>query len=313
MKRDFTLAILLLIFLSTNAISQNNEELYDKACGCIEEIDLGIDRKLQFEEVESCIETAIGGNQMISKLQAVFEQVKKDSIADLGKKTEKREYNVTINNREGYDDLEEELLRNCAAMKRVMTTSNVASEVSLSDKKNAKKLYDKGMELYRTKDFKGSKKQFAKATKKDPNFAWAWDMLGISSRNLGEYEKAIVAYDKSIALDPKGRMPLMNKPIAYSLNEQNDEAINAYEEFIAIFPEDPEGYYGIGRIYHILEDYGKALDNTMKAYLLYKEIKSPYAQDAERNLALIYNDLKSLERLEIWEIYAKKHNIQIGG
>lgn len=315
MKKDFILIFLLLVFLNTNGIGQSevNEELFDKACGCIAEVDLGIERKLQFEAVESCIETAIGGDQMLSQLQAVFQQIKKDSIASVDNKSEKREYNVTINNREGYDDLEEQLLRNCPAMKRIMTTSNVASEVSLSDKKSARKFYDKGMELYRAKDFNGSKKQFTKATRKDPNFAWAWDMLGISLRNLEEYDKAIEAYDRSIELDPKGRMPLMNKPIAYSLNEQNDEAIKAYEDFITIFPEDPEGYYGIGRIYHILEDYGKAVDNTMKAYLLYKEIKSPYAQDAERNLGLLYNDLKNTDRLDIWEIYAQKHKIQIGG
>lgn len=308
------LTILAMILSLTYVQAQDDSanEQYDKSCSCIEEIDLGLERNEQFEEVESCIESAISVNQMMSKLQAVLEQSKKDSIADIGKEKEKREYNVTINNREGYDDLEETLLRNCAAMKRIMTTSNVVSEASLSDKKSARKSYDKGLELYRNKEFIAAKKHFTKATKKDPNFAWAWDMLGITLRNLEDYKNAIVAYERSIALDPMGRMPLMNRPIAYSLNGQNEKAIDTYKTFIEAFPEDPEGYYGIGRIYHLMEDYGEALDNTMQAYWLYKEIKSPYAQDAERNLALIYNDLKDKDRLDIWEIYSEKHNIKVG-
>jgi cytochrome c-type biogenesis protein CcmH/NrfG len=37
----------------------------------------------------------------------------------------------------------------------------------------------------------------------DPEFAFAWDNLGISYRRLNNYDKAIDAYSKSIAIDPK--------------------------------------------------------------------------------------------------------------
>lgn len=307
---NFLWVILLLI--TTNLYAQEvNDSSFDSSCECIGKIDLGQNRQEQFEQVKECIESSIMSNQLISKLQAVLEQSKKDSIAAIGKDEEPREYNVNIDDREGYEDLEEKLLRNCAAMKRVMTTSNVASEVSISDKKSAKKAYDKGMDLYRAKNYVSAIKQFEKATKKDPSFAWAWDMLGISLRNMKRYDEAVLAYDKSINLDPLGRMPLMNKPIAYSLNGKNEKAIEAYKHFINTFPDDPEGYYGIGRIYHIIENYDEALDNIMKAYWMYKEIKSPYVQDAERNLAIIYNDLKDKDKLDIWKIYAEKHKIRI--
>jgi cytochrome c-type biogenesis protein CcmH/NrfG len=34
----------------------------------------------------------------------------------------------------------------------------------------------------------------------DPEFAFAWDNLGISYRRLNNYDKAIDAYSKSIAI-----------------------------------------------------------------------------------------------------------------
>jgi tetratricopeptide (TPR) repeat protein len=48
----------------------------------------------------------------------------------------------------------------------------------------------------------------------DPEFAFAWDNLGISQRRLNNYDKAIFAYSKSLAIDPK-LMPLQNIAVAY--------------------------------------------------------------------------------------------------
>ena len=39
--------------------------------------------------------------------------------------------------------------------------------------------------------------------------------------------------------------------------KEYEKAIEAYKEFIKVFPEDPEGYYGIGRIYHLQGNYEK--------------------------------------------------------
>lgn len=304
--------ILILIVLSSsiNLLSQGYSDEYDKACSCIGEINLALDRKDQFTEVESCIESAISVNQMLTKLKAVLEQSKKDSIAAIGKKEEKREYNVVINDREGYDDLEEQLLRTCSTMKRIMTTSNEVSEVSISDKKSAKKAYDAGMENYRGKNMPAAIKQFKKAVRKDPSFAFAWDMLGISYRKNEQYDLAIKAYDKSIALDPKGRMPLMNLPIAYSLKGDIDKAIEGYIKLNHIFPDDPEGHYGIGRMYHAKGDYTAALESMVQALKGYNKINSPYAQDAEANLGLYYRELKERGQLDIWKTFAKKYDIK---
>ncbi|MBL4663695.1 MAG: tetratricopeptide repeat protein, partial [Flavobacteriaceae bacterium] len=148
--------------------------------------------------------------------------------------------------------------------------------------------------------------------KKDRNFAYAYDMVGISYRRMNDYKKALKYYNKSLKLDPKGRMPLLNKPIAYALMEDYQSSIEGYLEFIDVFPDDPEGFYGIGRIYHVLGDYENALDNMMKSYVLYNEIESPYARDAEANLSLFYKELKEKNQLDLFTRLAKKYKIEIG-
>jgi hypothetical protein len=62
-------------------------------------------------------------------------------------------------------------------------------------------------------------------------------------------------------------------------------------------------------MYHNKGDYENALDNTMKAYVLYNEISSPYARDAESNLELFYRELKEKGQLDLFKKIAKKHNI----
>jgi tetratricopeptide (TPR) repeat protein len=46
--------------------------------------------------------------------------------------------------------------------------------------------------------------KFEEATKEDPNLAQAWNGLGYSLRKLGDYRKALAAYDKAIGLRPGG-------------------------------------------------------------------------------------------------------------
>ena len=108
-------------------------------------------------------------------------------------------------------------------------------------------------------------------------------------------------------------MPLMNKPIAYERMGKLDEALEGYQKFMEVFPDDAEGFYGIGRIYHLKGDYENGLDHMMKAYVMYNKEKSPYARDAEANLGIMYRELKQKSQLELFDRMAKKNNIQIGG
>lgn len=319
-RRMKTIKTVAFLLLSISALAQSSdiEVVSEKACTCLDEVNQGLVQTKMYEEIKSCIESSITSEQLMSKLFGAFEQIKKDSVAESNvlvtedTASAPKNINITIVTNLDYEEVEEHLLRNCARMQQLMTTENRQSEVSVSDKEAALKLYDDGMDVYRAKDYKGAIVKFKKAIKKDRNFAYAYDMVGISYRRLDDYKNALKYYNKSIKLDPEGRMPLMNIPIAYALMKDYEKSIDGYLKFIEVFPDDPEGFYGIGRIYHIQGDYEKALDNMMKSYVMYNEIESPYARDAESNLSLFYRELKEKDQLDLFTRMAKKHKIEIG-
>ncbi len=311
------LLVLNIFFLFPSLRAQDTEitDAADEACICISKIDVSTERQKKYAEVKECISSTILMQQMNNSLMGMMEKTKDtlEKIEDLSKVDSMtiEDDNYVIVADKNYEEIEEYLLRNCESMKSVMTTDEVISKTSISDKKKAKKLYDEGLIFFKKESYDMAISKFQKAVKKDRQFAFAWDMLGYSYRKQEKYKKAILCYDKSIAADPKGRMPLMNKPIAYALMGDHENAIKGYEHFIEVFPDDPEGYYGIGRIYHLQGDYENALDTTMKAYLMYNAIKSPYARDAEHNLSLFYKELKAKDQLDLFNKMAEKHNIKI--
>ncbi len=317
MKRFFIL--LLIGFFSICSNAQDNIEtkkITEDACECASKIDISIKQEKRYEQVNQCIEVAITSFQLKSSLLGLTEKTK-DTLSKIVDKEKMdtlnipQEVDIVINPTKDYKTIEENLLQNCPAMKLIMGNSETVNETSLSNKKKAMKFYDEGQAYFRKGQFGNAVVEFNKAVKKDKNFAFAWDMLGYSYRKLENYKKAVECYDKSLKVDPMGKMPLMNKPIAYELMQDIDNAILGYLDFIEKYPKDAEGYYGIGRMYHIKGNYEKALDNTMNAYILYNKVKSPYARDAERNLALFYNELKDQNNLELFNKMAKKYNIEI--
>jgi len=119
--------------------------------------------------------------------------------------------------------------------------------------------------------------------------------IGISYFSKGEYDEAIIEFEKSIESDPdhtesyyylgqcylqKGIIEYNNKNIlkAYSLyrkaNEISEQVIPKYEKIIEDNPEDLNSYLRLGYIYEVrsiipfINDYDKALEYYLKALAL---------------------------------------------
>ncbi|TFB08544.1 tetratricopeptide repeat protein [Candidatus Atribacteria bacterium MT.SAG.1] len=120
-------------------------------------------------------------------------------------------------------------------------------------------------------------------------------MIGKSYFSRGEYDKAIIEFEKSIELDEnhtesyyylgqsylqKGIIEYNNKNIfkAYSLyrkaNKITEQVIPQYEKIIENNPEDLNSYLRLGYIYEVksmvpfINDYDKALEYYLKALAL---------------------------------------------
>ena len=305
----------ILLLLTTTLLFAQNDEITvvtESSCNCLSEIDINLEKQKRYEEIKSCITTSIIDYQIKMSLMPSL-GLKNDSINKSFSESDtvslENVNNIIIADK-NFRQIEENLLANCDRMSALMKNEEKENEGSVSDKKKAIKIYNEGLKYFNNQEYDKAIKYFKKALKKDDEFAFAWDMLGYSYRNKNNFSKAIEYYKKSLTIDPYGRMPLMNIPIAYEYLKDYKEAIKTYKDFIKVFPNDPEGLYGIGRIYHLEGDYENALDNTMKAFILYNEINSPYARDAENNINIFYSELKEKNQLDLFKKMAKKYNIK---
>ncbi len=71
-----------------------------------------------------------------------------------------------------------------------------------------------GMALAETGAFATAAERFRRLVSVQPDRAAAWSNLGIMLKILGEHDKAIVAHDRAVALDPKSSLMRVNRAVA---------------------------------------------------------------------------------------------------
>ncbi len=310
------------ILLSQVSFSQNSDtsiskqllkELADNACKCVDSISLSDKTKTQIaNEINKCIDEQTSAYQLGAKL-ANIENLKKDAKEKDGKK----EINISINmNKESdeykhyYYEMERYMVENCKAVKAKMATNDRKSEKSYSSNQEALDMYSKGLDEAKKENCKKAITYYEQALKIDPQFAFAWDNMGICYRRLDNYDKALEAYQKSLEIDPKGLTPLQNIAVVYLYKKEYNKAIEAYERIAEIDKDNPEVYYGIGNIYaNYLQEFEKGLYSMCKAYNLYVKQKSPYRADAEKIINIIYGEMKKQGKEARFSEILKENNI----
>lgn len=270
--------------------SQNNTDekllaAVNEACECISKIEASSDTKN--DNISDCITQSI--------------DTAKDKKGDAKKDP----------NEISYKTVENYLVQHCKPLKELAFTENKKFKYASSDNVLAQLAYDDGMEYINEGDTENAIQKFSKAVEIDPNFAFAWDNLGISYRKNKQYEQAIAAYLKSLEIYPEGRLPLLNIAITYNLNQQYTEAVTYYEKFIDIYSDDPEGYYGLGLILYTQDQEEAGLDNLIRAYTIYTSQNSPYRADAAKKIGYMYKDLKNQDKLEVFNKVANKYNLKV--
>lgn len=320
----YTLTLVLLTTIAAFAQDEKSKEVKlsdlnidfkkstgDGICKCIDSIQTGSKSRDSINaEIKACIDDKVMAYQMIVKLSDAQKQAEKS-----GEKSTNVEINTNTNSetyKKYYYELQEYLMDHCPALKTKLAINDRLSEYSLSRNEEAMKFYRKGLEETQKGDFQAAIINYEKAVVFDPKFAFAYDNMGICYRRLNKYNEAIEAYEKSLKIDPNGTMPLQNIAIAYGYKGEFKKAIKAYERLSKITPNNPEVFYGIGLIYHSnLNDQEKALDNMCQALVLYSEQNSAYRTDAERVISMIYKAMKEANQLELFNSILKKHKIGV--
>lgn len=98
-----------------------------------------------------------------------------------------------------------------------------------------------------------------------------WNFVGLAHWNLGQFEEARMAYEKSIALDQKFPIPYFNLGALYfSLfqdtndRDKHEKACAYFKKAIALDPIYSEAYQGLGVAYLSVQDFDSAVDSFHK-------------------------------------------------
>ncbi len=295
------------------------KEFSEKACNCIDSLERFDKSKHDLTtEMGICIDKQVTPYHMALGMSKLVEEMQQNALSQLeGKKSKKKnEYVLEVVDSgsqiytEHYHEIERYLMEHCEALKIAIASDEKIHDKSVSNNPKALRAYDKGIEALKENNFKAALPHFQEAVKIDADFAFAWDNVGICYRNLGEIDKAIDAYKTSLFIEPNGITPLQNLAVAYSLKEDYDNAIIVYQKITKVYPNNPEGFYGLGRVYAgFKNDLEKGLDYMCKAYNLYAEQKSPYRTDAESMIGAIYQEMKEKGKEAKFVEILKKNNI----
>ena len=275
------------------------------ACMCIDSVDKAEkDKNKKIDGFSACIDKVVIIYQMMLKMSNASQAGKNNTISVAVDK-ESDDY------RHHYFQIERRLMDSCNSLKQAISSNDEARQNSYSDNPEALKVYFEGVEFLKKEKYAECIPYFEKAVALDPEFAFAWDNLGICYRRTGKLDKAEAAYKSSLKADPSGKTALQNLAVVYQMQKRDDEAIATYKQIVNYYPDDPEVYYGIGMVYfNNKKDWENALDNMCKAYAIYVAQKSPYRSDAEQIISLIYAQMKKENKEDKFNKILKDHNIR---
>ncbi|GEC71514.1 Tetratricopeptide repeat-containing protein [Flavobacterium flevense] len=286
------------------------KELSNEACLCIDSIPTkDVRTKIIASKISRCIDNTVGAYQIGLSLKNI----------DLSGNDKNKQLNFNLNTdknsaeyKENYSTIEKYLMANCGALKETLATNDVLNEKSISKNEKAMKAYHLGIAASRKENDKEAIEYYKEAIALDPEFAFAYDNMGLSYRKLNDIDNAIIAYQKSLTIDPEGAMPLQNIAVAYQYKKEFYKAIEAYKKLAELDSKNPEIYYGIGNVYAFnLNDQENGLDNLCKAYNIYTEMKSPYRTDAGTLIQRIYANLKKEGKEDKFFEILKNNNISV--
>ena len=277
-----------------------------KACSCIDSVDATEkDETKKMEAFSGCIDEQVGPYQLSQQLLGSLNGSEKDKVINVSYDKNSDLY------KSYYFKIERWLMDSCATLKRAIATNDKQREKSFSNNPEAMTAYNSGVELLKKEKYADCIPFFEKAVTIDPEFAFAWDNLGICYRKTNNLSKAEEAYKASLKVDPRGKTALQNLAVVYQLQKRDDDAIITYKEILNHYPKDPEVYYGIGLVYfNNKKDWENALENMCKAYNIYVEQKSPYRSDAEQVINLIYAEMKKENKEDTFQKILKNNNIR---
>lgn len=144
-----------------------------------------------------------------------------------------------------------------------------------------------GEAAYRAKKYDEAMAIFAGYTERRPGNAWGHYMLALSAWKSGDAQKAELAFEKALSIDPHHVKSLVNLSRVFIEQKRYEDASDRLALAGEIDPESPEVQRLLGRVYHAQ----RRTDDAVQAYRRAIELNEGDAWSMN-NLGLVLLDAK---------------------
>src|ERR1051325_6517553 len=156
-------------------------------------------------------------------------------------------------------------------------------------------LLDKGKRAVKQEKNDDAINLLKKCTEKMPQNAEAYNYLGAAYQGKGDQTLAVRAFEKSISVNPKYAPPLFNVGVMYHERQQFDRAIINLSRFVALQPDNVEGYFFLASAQFETEDLQNARSNFLRV-----EQADPTRPEVLNKLGVISAKLGQPREAETW-------------
>ncbi|MBT9169496.1 MAG: TPR repeat-containing protein YrrB [Syntrophomonadaceae bacterium] len=140
----------------------------------------------------------------------------------------------------------------------------------------ANEWFAKGYQHTLNNEYDKAIEAYTRAIALNPNIAGAYYGRGVAYYNKGQYDRAIEDYNKAIALSPNIAETYSNRGIAYVKKGQHDRAIKDFNKAIALNPNIAGAYSNRGGAYVKKGQHDRAIKDFNKAIALNPNDASAY-------------------------------------
>ena len=119
----------------------------------------------------------------------------------------------------------------------------VPPPVKLSPRQLAQRANDRGLQLYREKQYVAAEAEFAEALKLRPDFALAANNLGFVYYRQDKFSEAIRWFENAIKMDPSRAVAYLNMGDAHDRVGDKAQAVKAYRMYLELAPTGPSAAY----------------------------------------------------------------------
>lgn len=115
--------------------------------------------------------------------------------------------------------------------------------IALSARQRAQRANDRGLQLYREKQYAAAEAQFTEALKLRPDFALAANNLGFVFFRQEKYVEAARWFENTIRMDRSRAVAYLNLGDAYARGGQSEKAKSAYKTYLELAPGGSSATY----------------------------------------------------------------------